>query len=171
MTAPPTLGTAAPNEHEIVVNVADFAVARQRGILVTAGLGSCVAIALYDRASRVGALAHILLPDGEQSGGTIKPAKFPSTAVPLLVAEMRRLGATGPFSGKIAGGARMFGSLLASGVNMGERNVDATRRALKEAGIRLIAEDVGGEHGRSVYFDVRTGQIRVHSLQRGDRVI
>jgi chemotaxis protein CheD len=84
---------------------------------------------------------------------------------------MRRLGAAGPFVGKIAGGARMFGSLLASGVNMGKRNVDATRRALKRAGIRLVAEDVGGEHGRSIYFDVATGEVRVHSLQQGDRVL
>jgi len=171
MTAPVEASPRAHHQREIVVNVADFAVAREQGVLITAGLGSCVAIALYDRDSRVAGLAHILLPHTDYGRGPVKPAKFPTTAVPLLVAEMRRLGAAGPFVGKIAGGARMFGSLLASGVNMGKRNVDATRRALKRAGIRLVAEDVGGEHGRSIYFDVATGDVRVHSLQQGDRVL
>ena len=47
---------------EIRVKVADYAVA-STGVIATIGLGSCVAIALYDPTARVGGLAHILLPD------------------------------------------------------------------------------------------------------------
>ena len=54
---------------------------------------------------------------------------------------------------------------------MGERNVVATRRALVAAGIPLIAEDVGGDFGRSVYFDVATGEVRVTSIRHGERVL
>ena len=161
----------APDEKAIVVNVADFAVARERGTIVTSGLGSCVAIIIYDRRARDAGLAHVLLPDVDYGRGPLNPAKFPSTAVPLLVDELRRAAATGPFQAKIVGGARMFGSLLSTGVNMGERNVDATRRALAIAGIDIVRDDVGGEHGRSVYVDVATGDVRVHSLQRGDLVL
>ena len=51
---------------EIRVKVADYAVAAD-GVIATIGLGSCVAIALYDPTARVGGLAHILLPDESMS--------------------------------------------------------------------------------------------------------
>ena len=51
---------------EIRVSVADYAVAA-RGTITTIGLGSCVAIVLYDAAARVGGLAHVLLPSGSMS--------------------------------------------------------------------------------------------------------
>ena len=162
---------ATPTEREISVNIADFAVARGRGVIVTCGLGSCVAIVLYDRATAVAALAHVLLPEIDGGRTPLNPAKYAATAVPFLVAEAQRHGALGPLEAKIAGGARMFGTLLASGVNMGERNVEASRRALAAAGIALVGEDVGGEYGRSVYVDVTTGVVRVRSLERGDRVL
>ena len=159
-------------ESEIRVKVADWAVAQGQRTIATIGLGSCVAIVLHDAAGNVGGLAHVLLPDASLSRDQDNKAKFPDTAVPLLVAEMRRLGSRGPLQAKIVGGASMFGQLLPSGgINMGERNVQATRRALQAAGIPLVAEDVGGDYGRSVYLDVRTGRVLVRSLKRGDRTL
>jgi len=157
---------------QITVGVADYAVARGDVTLVTVGLGSCVAIVLHDPSTNVGGLAHILLPDETLSRDTANAAKFATTAVPLLLQEMKHLGARGEVVARIAGGAAMFRSLLASsGLNVGERNVDATRRVLHDAGVRLAGEDVGGEHGRSVYFSLRTGQVRVRSVMAGERVI
>jgi chemotaxis protein CheD len=156
---------------EIRVKVADYAVAA-KGMLTTIGLGSCVAITLYDSAARVGGLAHILLPSASLSRDTSNAAKFAETAVPLLLAEMRKLGANGNVQAKIAGGASMFGSLLPSGgVNMGERNVAATREVLAAHGIGIIGEDVGGDFGRSVYFDLKDGRVRVRSLKKGEHVL
>jgi chemotaxis protein CheD len=164
---------ATVNAREIVVNVADFGAAAGPGTLYTAGLGSCVAIAIHDAAAGAAALAHVLLPSGamRREAEAMRPAKFADEAVPLLIREMRRIGATGPLAAKLVGGSRMFGSLLASGVNMGERNVAAARRALACAGIPVLAEDVGGEYGRNVTIDVVTFAIRISSLQGGDRVL
>ena len=47
---------------EIVVRVADLKVGCREDVLLTVGLGSCVAIMLYDPTAKVGGLAHILLP-------------------------------------------------------------------------------------------------------------
>jgi len=157
---------------EIRVKVADYAVAQGEVVLSSVGLGSCIAIALYDARSGVGGLAHILVPSPSLSRDTSNPAKFPSTAVPLLVEEMRRRGATQGITAKIAGGASMFASLIPSGgINMGERNAVATRQALVDAGLPLVAEDCGGEHGRSVYFHLRDGRLEVRSLKIGNRVL
>ena len=47
---------------------------------------------------------------------------------------------------------------------MGERNIEATRAALAKLGIPIVAEDVGGEYGRSVRFVAATGAMTVRSL-------
>lgn len=155
---------------EIRVKVADYAVAQGEVVISSVGLGSCVAIALYDVRSGVGGLAHILVPSPSLARDTSNPAKFPSTAVPLLVEEMRRRGASQEIVAKIAGGASMFASLIpAGGINMGERNAVATRQALIDAGVPIVGEDIGGEHGRSVYFHLRDGRLEVRSLKVGDR--
>lgn len=153
------------------VPVAGFAVLRDDGVLSSVGLGSCVAIMLHDPMTRIGAMAHVLLPHESLSRDRSKPAKFASTATPFLLAEMRRYGATSHVVARIAGGASMFGPLMGSGVNMGERNVTAVREALEAAGIPLLGESVGGDYGRSVYFDVAHGTVRVVSMRHGEQSI
>ena len=159
---------------DIRVKVADYAVRRGGHVIATIGLGSCVAIALYDRVTKVGGLAHILLPTRSMSRETSNPAKFPETIVPVMLEEMRRLGSSpsAAISAKIVGGASMFGQLSAgSGINIGERNVAATRDVLAAANIPLLAEDTGLDYGRSVYFHLDDGRVEVRSLRKGDRVI
>ena len=154
------------------MKVADFAVGKGGGVISTIGLGSCVAIAIYDKQTRVGGMAHVLLPSEGLSRDKDNRAKFPGTAVPLLLEEMKKLGARGPYTAKIAGGSSMFGALLPSGgINMGERNVLSSRQALSEAGIPLAAQDVGGDYGRSVYFHLDDGRMLVRSLKSGDRAL
>jgi chemotaxis protein CheD len=157
---------------EIRVKVADYAVATD-GVIATIGLGSCVAIVLHDPVAHVGGLAHILLPDVAMSRDRSNPAKFPSTVVPILVEEMRRLGASPKrIRAKIAGGASMFGNLMTHGaMNIGERNVAAVREVLSKAKIPIVGADTGSDHGRSVYLSVDDGRVEVRSLRKGTNVI
>jgi len=157
---------------EIRVKVADYAVAAA-GTIATIGLGSCVAIILYDDASHVGGMAHVLLPNEAMSRDRSNPAKFPSSAVPLLLSEMGLLGAKRErVRAKIVGGASMFGNLIpAGGINIGERNIVAVRGALSEAQIPIVAEDVGSDHGRSVFLHLDNGRVEVRSLKKGSRVL
>jgi chemotaxis protein CheD len=60
---------------------------------------------------------------------------------------------------------------VGTGVNVGERNVTATRDVLAALRIPLIAEDTGLDYGRSVYFHLSDGRVEVRSLKAGDRVI
>ncbi|MDY7081049.1 MAG: chemotaxis protein CheD, partial [Halobacteria archaeon] len=45
--------------------------------------------------------------------------------------------------------------------SVGERNVEAVREKLEDEGIPIVAEDVGGDYGRSVEFDVMTGELMI----------
>jgi chemotaxis protein CheD len=159
---------------DVRVKVADYAVRRGNEVIATIGLGSCVAIVLDDQDTCTGGLAPILLPNKAMSRETSNPAKFPESIVPVMLDEMRRLGmkSTARVCAKIAGGASMFGQLVnGTGINVGERNIAATRAALAAAGIPIVAEDTGLDYGRSVYFHLSDGRVEVRSLKKGDRVL
>jgi chemotaxis protein CheD len=134
--------------------------------LVTLGLGSCVAIMLHDAATSAGGMAHVLLPSTSLARDTSNPAKFPDTAVPMLIERLTRLGADPRrLVAKLAGGASMFSQLVTPGtIQMGERNVLACRSALRLAAIPIIRESVGGERGRSIRFHVRDGRVEIRSV-------
>jgi chemotaxis protein CheD len=157
---------------EIRVSVADYAAAAS-GTISTIGLGSCIAIVLHDAASRVGGLAHVLLPSGSMSRDQSNPAKFPETAVPILLSEMARLGAcVERVTAKIVGGASMFAALIPSGtINIGERNIAAAREVLQRLRVPILAEDVGSDYGRSVYLFTADGRVEVRSLRKGSRIL
>jgi chemotaxis protein CheD len=159
-------------EHK--VRIAEWAVAAAPDRIVTIGLGSCVAIVLWDERARVGGMAHVLLPASGGAQEVRYPGKFPATAVPLLLGEMRARGAStapGGVTARLVGGASLFAGLLTpdGAGNIGVRNVQASRDVLKSLKVRVVGELVGGDCGRSVYFDVGSGKLSVRSMRGGDR--
>jgi chemotaxis protein CheD len=154
---------------ELVVRVADLRIGVEDDILITVGLGSCVAIVLYDAEARVGGLAHILLPSPALSRMNGNPAKFPQSAVPRLIELMIADGARPRrITGRLAGGASMFATLAPLGtIQMGERNLVAARQALNAHGVPLVGEAVGGDFGRTVRLLVDDGRMEVRTVAHG----
>jgi len=73
---------------------------------------------------------------------------------------------------KIAGGAQMFAFANATDVmRVGARNAEASKKMLKELGIRLIAEDTGGTYGRTVSINLENGDYIVKTVNKGEAVI
>jgi len=159
----------------ISVGIADYKISRSPDTLVTYALGSCVGIALYDAANGVGGLLHIMLPSSSLhvDGMVDDRMKYADTAIPDLLAELERNGARrGAIVAKIMGGANMFNMQGTSFVEtIGERNIAATKSELQRYGIPLIAEDVGANYGRTVYFQLEDGRVRVQSLGKNIKYI
>ncbi len=155
------------------VGMADLAVGRASETLKTCGLGSCVGICLLDPITKVGGMAHIMLPSSSLARSVDNPAKYADTAVPLMINKMQSLGAVrSRLIAKIAGGAQMF---VFAGNNevmrVGERNAQAARDVLRHLGIRLVAEDVGGNYGRTIEFACETGRLHIRTFEHGEREI
>ena len=146
--------------------MADWAADQGTHDLLTLGLGSCVAIMLYDQETKIGGMAHVLLPSRSLARDATNPAKFPETAVPLLIQRLTQLGADPRrLVAKLAGGASMFAALMTPGtIQMGERNIVASRNALRDAAIPIVAEAVGGGQGRSVRFHLADGSIEIRTV-------
>ena len=160
----------------IVVNIADYKVAKNNCTLVSVSLGSCVGIALYDSINKTGGLAHIMLPDSSlmsNNAGLSSPNKFADTAIKLMLKEMEKFGALKcNLTARITGGACMFKTASSNPImNIGVRNIEAVKKVLAEEKIPIIAEDVGKNYGRTIEFMVETGKVLIKSAQYGTKEI
>jgi chemotaxis protein CheD len=157
----------------IIVGMADLNVTRSPGALTTLGLGSCVGIALYDPSAKIAGLAHIMLPDSTQIQNHSNMAKFADTAMAKLLQDMARLGAKRQLmKAKIAGGAQMFAfNSTNDSMRIGDRNVDATLKLLKNYNIPLIAKETGADFGRTVELYAEDGRFVIKTIGHGIRVL
>jgi chemotaxis protein CheD len=154
----------------VLVGISELEVSAAPGRLGALGLGSCVAIILYDPVAKIGGLAHVLLPaPGVGRKNQDSPGRYAPIAVDTLVIRMKAMGAAASrVSARLVGGASMFAGLQPPGtIQMGERNVHAAREALRQRGIRVDGEMVGGDYGRSVELDLATGKVVVTSYLHG----
>ncbi len=152
------------------VGMAECAVSNDpEEVLCILGLGSCIGLCLYDELRGIGGMVHILLP--EQVSGQSNPFKFADTAVPALLRELEKLGVRRKnLLAKISGGAKMFAG-SDSLFDIGQRNAEAVKRALKDLEIPLRGEDVGGNRGRSIFFYVENGKLEIKTLGQDIKVI
>lgn len=151
---------------EIKVGMADLKVCVSPDSVTTLGLGSCVGIALRDPITKIGGLAHIMLPDSTTIRNNSNVPKFADTGIEELVRQMTLRGANrNRLVAKIAGGAQMFGFGSASEtVRVGERNVEATKKKLAQMKIPILAEDTGKNFGRTVIFYPETGDFVIRAV-------
>lgn len=128
-------------------------------MLSTSGLGSCVAVAIY-APDGPGGLVHAMLPRAGDTPGS-NPAKCVDSGIETLRADLLAAGApSGRLVAKLVGGSAMIDL---AGPAIGERNVAVAREILADLGVTVLADDVGGNSGRSVRFSVPDGAVHVRS--------
>lgn len=157
----------------IKIGIAELKVSFSPINLITVGLGSCVAVCLWDPIIKIGGMVHIMLPDSTFARNIFNKAKYADTGIKSLIEEMEKKGAHKyRLVAKIAGGAQMFSSKSNKDMmKIGERNVEAVKNELMHHKIKLLAEDVRGNYGRSIEFLTENGQLIVKSIYKGDKVI
>ncbi len=157
----------------IKVGMADLNIGRAPDILTTLGLGSCVGIALYDSTTKIGGLAHIMLPDSTQIKNNSNVAKFADTAIEALINKLLAEGVRkSRLVAKIAGGAHMFEfKNMDDTMRIGTRNVNAVVKILVKNNIPIISQDTGSNYGRTVELYTSTGIFRVKTIGHGIKEI
>jgi chemotaxis protein CheD len=156
----------------VYVKIGEYRIARNPEILACVGLGSCLAIVLYDAQNRIGGVAHTLLPRREEAKDSSNPAKFVDSAVHDLLQELMKQGSVPPkIEAKIFGGANMFPDLLRQPISqIGERNLLQAHEELAKWKIKIAAQDVGGSRGRTIHFNSRDGTVSVKVYGQPEKV-
>lgn len=161
--------------NKIRVGIGEGSVAKAPGVIIAEGLGSCVALALYNVKHGLGGMAHILLPTSLEykSGKTrvFSPYLYADTAIDALLKELHYEGGSHNAIAKMVGGACMFPVYNGTYAGIGEQNITVIRRILKKMFIPVAGEDVGGTHGRSVEFYLDSGRVVVKALGKDDMEI
>lgn len=157
----------------IKVGMADLNVCKSPDGITTLGLGSCVGVAIRDPIAKVGGLAHVMLPDSGTIENNTNRYKFADTGIEDLVNKIAAIGGNrARLEAKIAGGAQMFAFQNKSDmVRVGERNVEACIKKLRELKIPLKAQDTGLNYGRTVVFYPETGAFIIRSAGKTEKTI
>lgn len=159
-------------ENLVKVGMADLNTAHSVGVLKTAGLGSCVGVTLYDNLKKIAGMVHVMLPSSSIAReGSLNLAKYADTALPELLRRMKEEGASmDRITAKMAGGSQMFAfATTHETLRIGPRNVESCKAELERFGIPLLAEDTGGNYGRTIEFDSDSGILRIFSVQNGNK--
>ncbi len=142
---------------ETVVHMGEAFVSTTPGdTLACIGLGSCIGLALIDRARAIVALAHVMLPAATQPDPPL-PHKYADLAVPSLLELMLATGARRTrLEAVLVGGAAMFQFGGGSGQEIGQRNIAAVTGLVEAARIPIRATQTGGNKGRTLRIHVGT---------------
>lgn len=158
---------------QIPVEIGKIKVAAPPDILTAVGIGSCIALTLYDSKTQIGGMAHIMLPCIQDAHNSSNPNRFADAATKALIHEMEKKGVLQQdMKAKIFGGANMFPNLFSdeSELAVGQRNILAVKKELKLNQIKIIAREVGGNIGRTVLFDTRDGSVLVERALKNSRM-
>lgn len=156
------------------VGIADMNIVRTPEHIRTSGLGSCVGVVIYDQSKELAGLVHIMLPDSSLAkGGNLNIAKYADTAIKELVQRLIQNGARQfNLKAKLAGGAQMFQFSNSNDMmRIGPRNVEAVKRELAQLKIPIMAEDVGGNSGRTIQFEPKSCILNIRTVNKGVREI
>ncbi len=147
------------------VGIGELEVSADRNaVLITHGLGSCIAVIAYDARRKIGGMLHFQLPSSSLSPdrAAAVPGTFADTGIPLLFQRMYALGSRKEdIAVKVAGGGNFHDD---NGTfEIGRRNQTMLRKIFWNAGVLVTAEDVGGSKSRTARLYVDTGQVTIQS--------
>jgi chemotaxis protein CheD len=154
------------------VSIAQARIDQAPVILKASGLGSCIAVGIYDPESGIGGMGHMLLPSRPTKSPLGSTSKYVDAGIYQMVDELVRAGANREnLVAKTTGGANMFESVYQTLINsIGARNAKSARETLAGLGIPLLGEEVGGNRGRTVEFDLATGNMMVYCAHNDEQV-
>ena len=151
----------------ISIHPGEFYVTAGNEIISTV-LGSCVAVAMFDRAKRVGGLNHFMLPASfDQSHMyTSNSGKYGMYAMELLINGLLKAGANrANLRAKVFGG----GSVLRvrpgnNGRTIPQSNIEFAMAFLRTEGIPVESSDTGGVNGRKILYFAQDHSVKLKRL-------
>lgn len=154
------------NKHVYEVYAGNFFATKDKNVIITTLLGSCVSACLRDTASGVVGLNHFLLPgDVRRDEIIMSPsAKYGLHAMELLINAMMKLGARRDnFEAKVFGGGHVLDTKTST---VPSSNITFIEAYLAMENIPIIAKDVGGNMGRKILFFADTTDVYLKRVQK-----
>ena len=157
----------------LIVGVSDMKVSKNPdAVLVTYSLGSCIAIAVFDPAAKVGGLLHYMLPESslDSAKAAANPFMFADTGIPRLFKSVYELGGIkGRMRVIMVGGSQVLDQK--GFFNIGKRNEMAARKLFHRNNVVIDFADTGGNGNRTIRLAVKDGKCWLKNSVAGERSI
>lgn len=136
--------------------------------MISTVLGSCVSACVRDARLGIGGMNHFMLPEdasnGERAWGAAVSAatRYGDVAMRKLIEDILALGGRREdLEVKLVGGGQVLAEM---NTDIGLRNVEFVREFVRQQGLQVRGEDLGGAHARRVLYFPRAGRLRVREL-------
>lgn len=141
---------------------------------VTTILGSCVAATMYSPKLGIGVICHAMQPFCRHETSRChaecrEKYKYVTCVLFEMINRLKRLSVTvGELEVKLFGGAVMIGNNTPEHrqKSIGQQNIEAALGVFEENDIHLKIAEVGGEYGRKIIFNSRTGEVLLKRIWR-----
>lgn len=132
---------------------------------ISATLGTCVGVAIYDRESGIGGLLHLLLDKPLNPGKPHEPEKYASTGLPLFLQRLKEAGATGELEACLAGGA-IVGPVSATDLSLdiGGKTIDCVKEILTDEEVVITQSETGGFFSCVLSLDLKSGECNIEPV-------
>ncbi|HEY8936740.1 MAG TPA: chemotaxis protein CheD [Cyclobacteriaceae bacterium] len=127
-------------------------------------LGSCVSVCIWDKKLKLAGMNHYLMPGSSASDAGNPNHGYTSIAM-LIRSMLHRHAQIENMEAKIFGGCNSW-LRHSSLFSVGRKNIEVANLMLREAGIKITAQNTGGMYGRKIVFNTFTGKVNVHMLTK-----
>lgn len=143
------------DKQTIYVMTGEVKIGNKDAILKSGAIGSCIVIIAYDKLCQVAVMAHIMLPEKAPEIKSLQKNRYAGNAIEELV-NLFALNGTNENNIEVclAGGANV---LERKDNNIGQEIIVSVKKLLKERGIKIKTESLGGIMRRSVSLNGETG--------------
>ncbi|MFH1985918.1 MAG: HDOD domain-containing protein [Pseudomonadota bacterium] len=140
-----------------------YFVGPHRPILLQAFLGTCVAVAVFDRKAGVGGLSHLLLPEPVSLESTFQREKYASVGLPLFINALYAAGAQKEDLIAWVGGGALVGPVSQRDLDLdiGGRTAEIARQLLAREGIKVAHAETGGVFSCCMSLNMQSWECRI----------
>jgi len=151
----------------IDVQMGEVTVAKDKAILKSSAIGSCIAVAGCVPALKAGGLAHIMLPGRAPEREKLENKnRYAVDAIETLITEMEKLGCKQEdIKITLAGGANVLNK---PDDTLCQENARTVVDILERKGISIVARDLHGTQRRTLTLDV--GRAAVYCSRGGGKM-
>jgi chemotaxis protein CheD len=166
------MNTVEPVLPLIHLKPGELLLTREPALIVTV-LGSCITVTLFSVRPCCAGICHAMLSTAPfREPGREIPGRFKylSEAIPFMAAHFRNLGIPPPaIEVKMFGGGNVTPHQPCDEHSerlIGNANIHTARHLIEAESLILKATNVGGQCGRKLLFNTRTGEVRHKYLPR-----
>jgi len=147
----------------------------KKPIIVSTILGSCLSITMFCKSKQFAGISHCQLPKCKEQDNVCNKCKEPFKYVDCSIKKMLKKFEqnkieTRDIEIKIFGAADVLNNSNNMKVHsIGKQNIIAIKKIVCEYKLNIAAIDIGGEHGRKIFFNSSTGDVYLHRMKPNEK--